>query len=80
MVEDIVIPQVGETAEEEVRIVEWVRKRGDQVQKGEVLLVLETGKGALDLESLYTGTLVEIMVPTGQPIRPLTVVGRIQTE
>jgi pyruvate dehydrogenase E2 component (dihydrolipoamide acetyltransferase) len=80
MAEDIVIPQVGETAEEEVRIASWMKERGDHVQKGEVLLVLETGKGSLDLESLYTGTLVEIIVPAGQPVLPLTVVGRLQPE
>ena len=80
MLEDIVIPQLGETADEEVIITGWKKKEGQKVEKGEVLLELEMGKGVMELESLYTGTLVEILVREKDIVYPLAVVGRIKCE
>ena len=48
MIEEIVIPQVGETIEEEVVILKWVKEVGDPVNKGEILMDIETGKGAIE--------------------------------
>ena len=78
MIEEIVIPQVGETIEEEVVILKWVKEVGDPVNKGEILMDIETGKGAIELESPYTGTIIEIFAKEGQLVTPLTVVARIE--
>ena len=78
MIRDIIIPQVGETAEEEVVILKWRKKAGDQVKKGEILMEIETGKGALELEAPYDGTIVEICIEEGQTITPLTVAAHIE--
>lgn len=79
MVRDIIIPQVGETAEEEVIIVNWRKKTGDYIEKGEIFLDIETGKGTMELESAYEGTLLEVVAGEGETVYPLTVVGRIRT-
>ena len=78
MIEEIVIPQVGETIEEEVVILKWVKEVGDPVNKGEILMDIETGKGAIELESPYTGTIIEIFAKEDQLVTPLTVVARIE--
>jgi pyruvate/2-oxoglutarate dehydrogenase complex dihydrolipoamide acyltransferase (E2) component len=80
MIRDIIIPQVGETVEEEVVILKWRKKPGDRVKKGEILMDIETGKGALDLESPYDGTIVEIFLDEGQVATPLTVAAHIECE
>ena len=78
MVEDIMVPQVGETADEEVIIVKWKKRVGDHVEKGELILDIETGKGAMELESVYEGILIEIIAGEGETVHPLAKVGRIQ--
>ena len=78
MVEDVLIPQVGEAADEEVIIIKWKKKVGDHVAKGELLLDIETGKGSMELESVYEGVLIEINAHEGETVHPLAKVGRIQ--
>ncbi len=80
MIEDIIIPQIGETVEEEVIITKWRKREGERIKKGEVLLELEAGKGMIELESAYTGTLVQILVPENEITLSLKVVGKVQLE
>ena len=78
MIKDIVMPQIGESLTEEIVIVKWRRKVGDIVKKGEIIVEIETGKGTVELESVYEGTLVEIVVREGQAALPLIAIGRIE--
>ena len=78
MVEDVMIPQVGEDADEEVIIIKCKKRVGDHVAKGEMLLDIETGKGSMELESVYEGVLIEINAGEGETVHPLDKVGRIQ--
>ena len=78
MVEDIMVPQVGETADEEVIIVKWKKRVGDHVEKGELILDIERGKGGMELESVYEGILIEIIAGEGETVHPLAKAGRIQ--
>ena len=72
------MPQIGESLTEEIVIVKWRRKVGDIVKKGEIIVEIETGKGTVELESVYEGTLVEIVVREGQAALPLIAIGRIE--
>jgi len=58
---DIVMPKLGLTMTEGL-IVEWKKKEGDEVQKGEVLFVLETEKVTYEVEAPEDGTLGKIVV------------------
>lgn len=78
MVQDIVIPEVGESVREAV-LAEWFVKPGERVTKGTVLFVLETDKVTLEVPAEADG-IVEILVPAGQTVSVGAVVGRIQTE
>lgn len=65
MTHKVVMPVLGETMEEG-RIVSWRKNVGDRVQKGEVLLEVETDKAILEVESFFTGYLRKIIFQEGQ--------------
>lgn len=76
--QDIIMPQFGETIYEEVVITKWHKKVGDKVNCGEMLMTIATGKSVLDVESVYSGTLEEIIVDENESTQPLQVVGKIK--
>jgi pyruvate/2-oxoglutarate dehydrogenase complex dihydrolipoamide acyltransferase (E2) component len=67
---EIIMPQFGETMEEEIRIVKWFKQPGDIVQQGEYLVEIETEKASLELEAAYSGTLSEIVKEEGEIVKP----------
>lgn len=74
MAVELVVPQVGE-AVAEVTIVEWLKKPGDVVKKGEVLFLVDTDKAIVEVEAFTDGVLVEISAPDGSAVMPRQVVG-----
>ena len=78
MTEDIIIPQIGESASE-LTLVRWVKEKGDPVREGEILFELDTEKSVIEIESVYSGVLTEILTEKGEKVQPLQVVGRIST-
>jgi pyruvate dehydrogenase E2 component (dihydrolipoamide acetyltransferase) len=46
-------------------LVEWLVKPGDQVKKGDVIAVVETQKGAIEVEIFDEGIVSEIVAPVG---------------
>jgi len=61
MLVDVLLPKIG-MAMQDAMIVEWVKKPGEPVTKGEVLLKMETEKVIEELEAPETGVLEEILV------------------
>ncbi|XP_009785078.2 dihydrolipoyllysine-residue acetyltransferase component 5 of pyruvate dehydrogenase complex, chloroplastic-like [Nicotiana sylvestris] len=49
----------------EGKIVSWVKTEGDKLAKGEAVLVVESDKTDMDVESFYDGYLATIIVPEG---------------
>jgi pyruvate/2-oxoglutarate dehydrogenase complex dihydrolipoamide acyltransferase (E2) component len=58
------MPKFGQTMTEGT-VVKWLKRPGDAVKKGEVVLRVETDKAELDVESEAAGTLSRIDVPEG---------------
>lgn len=58
---EITMPKLGQTMVEGL-IVEWRKKEGDIVRKGDVLFVLETEKVTFEVEAPEDGTLGRILV------------------
>jgi pyruvate dehydrogenase E2 component (dihydrolipoamide acetyltransferase) len=56
------MPKFGQMTEESA-IVEWLKKEGDQVAKGDILFTVETDKSVMEVESFEAGTLLKITVP-----------------
>jgi pyruvate dehydrogenase E2 component (dihydrolipoamide acetyltransferase) len=50
----------------EGKIVSWVKSPGDKVEKGETVLVVESDKADMDVESFYEGYFATILVPAGE--------------
>lgn len=73
MAKTIVMPKLGVTMDEG-KITEWKKQVKDPVQQGELLVIIETDKVALEYESPESGTVGKIyaqvgdVVPVGHPI------------
>ena len=61
------MPMYGEVMEEGTVYV-WKKKAGDQVEKGEIVLEIETDKATVEVESPATGTVKEILVSAGETV------------
>jgi len=59
---DILVPEFGHGLTDAL-VVEWLVSVGDDVQRGDVIAVLETDKSSVDLLAEKTGTVTEIVVP-----------------
>ena len=62
MATPIIMPKFGQMTEDSA-IVEWLKKEGDKVAKGDILFTVETDKSVMDVESFEAGTLLKILVP-----------------
>jgi len=72
---DINMPKLSDTMEEGT-IVEWKKKTGDPVKKGEVIAEVESDKATFDLESEADGVL-NILVEQGVPAKIGAPIARI---
>lgn len=78
MITEVILPVLGETMNEGT-IVEWLKQEGEAVQSREPLFTIESDKATLEVESPAKGYLRKILVPKGQTVPVLTVVGLITT-
>ncbi len=76
MATEVVLPALGLTVEKG-KILEWYKKEGDAVQKGEPLFLVEADKVTTDVESPSSGILSKILIPVGVEVPILTVVAVI---
>ncbi|MEB3174628.1 MAG: biotin/lipoyl-containing protein, partial [Cyanobacteriota bacterium] len=65
MIYDIFMPALSSTMTEG-KIVSWVKSPGDRIEKGETVVVVESDKADMDVESFYEGYLATILVEAGQ--------------
>ncbi len=72
---DINMPKLSDTMEEGT-VVEWKKKSGDVVKKGEVIAEVESDKATFDLESEADGVL-DIIVQQGVPAKIGAPIARI---
>lgn len=72
---DIIVPQVGESIIES-EIGEWFKKDGEQIEKDDLLLELETEKVNVELTAEASGKLT-ILAAQGDTIKIGAVIGRI---
>ncbi|MGB8702956.1 MAG: dihydrolipoamide acetyltransferase family protein, partial [Thermosynechococcaceae cyanobacterium] len=64
MIREVFMPALSSTMTEG-KIVSWTKSLGDKVEKGETVLVVESDKADMDVESFYEGYLAAIAVPAG---------------
>nr|GMD51083.1 dihydrolipoyllysine-residue acetyltransferase component 5 of pyruvate dehydrogenase complex, chloroplastic [Ipomoea batatas] len=63
-IREIFMPALSSTMTEG-KIVSWVKSEGDKLAKGESVVVVESDKADMDVESFYDGFLATIIVPEG---------------
>jgi pyruvate dehydrogenase E2 component (dihydrolipoamide acetyltransferase) len=61
-------------------VVEWHVAPGSRVKRGDVVAVVETDKGAIDVEIFEDGVVREIVVPPGAKVPVGTVLALLETE
>lgn len=76
---NVIMPQLGETVTEGT-IAAWHKKAGDTVEKGEMLLDVETDKVATEIVAPVSGTLSSIDVAEGVTVDVGTVLAVIAAE
>jgi pyruvate dehydrogenase E2 component (dihydrolipoamide acetyltransferase) len=70
----VLMPKIGLTMTEG-KIVEWKKKEGERVEKGEILFVFETEKVAFEVEASQSGFLAKILAQVDEIIPIGGVVG-----
>lgn len=78
MREAVLLPQWG-MGMTEGEVLEWLKEPGDQVVEDESIAVVDAAKVETELGAPYSGTLVEIVVPSGTIIEVGTVLAWIET-
>ena len=73
---EVTMPRLSDTMTEG-HIAEWLKKEGDKIEKGDVLLEIETDKATMSQESYDAGILEKIVVPAGQTVAIGTVIAII---
>jgi pyruvate dehydrogenase E2 component (dihydrolipoamide acetyltransferase) len=63
----VVMPPLGDSSDE-AKVLKWYRAEGDLVERGSVLLDIETDKTTIELEAYATGTLRRVLVPAGETV------------
>ncbi len=61
------MPSAGQTTDEVV-ICRWLVAKGDKVQRGDLLLEVETDKATLSIESFAKGVVIDLLVKEGDSV------------
>ena len=73
---DFLLPALGADMETG-KVVQWLVKPGDRVRRGDVVAVVETHKGAIDVEIFLDG-IIEDLVPLGEELPVGTVLAHVR--
>lgn len=75
---DFTMPALGADMENG-KLVEWLVKPGARVRKGDIVAVVETHKGAIEVEIFEEGTIAELCVAPGETVPVGALLARVAT-
>ncbi len=75
---DVVMPKMGESIQEG-KVLRWVKKPGDKVERDEVLLEISTDKVDTEVPSPSAGTLAEVFAAEGDVVEVGKVIARLSS-
>lgn len=67
MAKDVVMPALG-MAQETGILLEWLKAEGDEVKKGEPLMLVETDKASVEIEAQVDGILTNVEIGPGDEV------------
>ena len=79
MLTEIIMPKAGSEMEEG-QIVKWLKKEGDVVKEGEVILEIMTDKVNMEIEAEASGILLKILKHDGEIVPVITTIAYIGDE
>ncbi len=79
MPREIKMPKLSDTMEEGTINV-WRKGEGDRVEKGDILVEIETDKADMEFEAYMSGTLVQILIPAGDTVAVGTPIAIVRLE
>ncbi|WP_019537892.1 dihydrolipoyl dehydrogenase [Proteiniphilum acetatigenes] len=79
MAYEIIMPKAGIDMTEG-QVVKWLKKEGDPVKEGEIILEIMTDKTSMEIEAEASGILLKIVHPDGDTVPVTEVIGYIGSE
>lgn len=79
MLTEVIMPKAGSEMEEG-QIVKWIKKEGDKVEAGEIILEIMTDKVNMEIEAEASGTLLKILKQDGEIVPVITTIAYIGDE
>jgi 2-oxoglutarate dehydrogenase E2 component (dihydrolipoamide succinyltransferase) len=76
---EVVMPKMGESIQEG-KILRWMKKPGDKIQRDETILEISTDKVDSEIPSPAAGILTKIIVPENETVQVGTVIAMIETD
>lgn len=76
---EIVMPQLG-LSMDAGQIIQWLKKSGDLVRQGEILLEVESDKSVVEVEAAANGRLQILLGPEAGPVKVGEVIGYLLAE
>ena len=79
MKHNIIMPDLGQTVDEG-KVVRWLKKPGDKISKGDLLLEVETDKVTMEVEAYRAGYLRSLLVEEGKMAGAMTPIAILTDE
>lgn len=76
MITKVLMPQVGQDYETG-RIIRWIKKEGDAVQKGDAVCEVETEKAVVEVPAPADGWLIKVLYPDDTEVKILSEIAMI---
>lgn len=73
----LIFPRI-DVAMDSGKILEWKKREGEAVRRGDVVVVIETEKASVEIPSDVEGTIVKILRREGEEVKVGDVIAEIQ--